>query len=229
MKEEGRHVEITKKKIFETIGVCLDMEKNNGSQDTRSVEGNMSTETQWKIVSHMKSKSTSKEQKRLTKRSREEKTMNKEQEKKKREKKRKVEEENKETSSEVEMEVSTADERQKDDEQPTGSKGIENNMEQENNNNNIVQDREIYKRAKMIMRDGRMLYEDLVVNEGENKIMQETCYKGSHKGSHKGNHKGSHKGEIIVQAKVKDKFKAKSKAYNTVKIAREIYRAKNKV
>lgn len=62
------------------------------------------------------------------------------------------------------------------------------------------------------MRDGRMLYEDLVVNEGENKIIHETCYKSSHKG------------EIIVQAKIKDKYKAKSKAYNLVKIAREVCR-----
>lgn len=131
--------------------------------------------------------------------------MKKELEKKKREKKRKVEEENEDSSSEMDMEVSTVKERQENKGQSAGNENMEKDKEQqiwrkkeqENNNNNKMQDREVYKRARIVMRDGRMLYEDLVVNEGENKIIQETCYKSSHKG------------EVIVQAKIKDKYKTK--------------------
>lgn len=63
------------------------------------------------------------------------------------------------------------------------------------------------------MKNGRMLYEDMVLNEGENRLVEEKCYKSSHRG------------DILVQAKIKEKYKDKSKTNNMIKIAREVNRA----
>lgn len=136
--------------------------------------------------------------------------MNKDLGKKKRGEKRKVDEENEDSSTEMEVEVSKEKERQEESEQDTSNKGKEKDIEKESNNNNNTQEKEVYKRARMVMRNGRMLYEDLVVNEGENRLIEETCYKSSHRG------------EIVVQAKVKEKYKSKCKTYNVIKIAKEI-------
>lgn len=65
----------------------------------------------------------------------------------------------------------------------------------------------------MIRKNGRMLYEDMVLNEGENKIIEERCYKSNHRG------------DIIVQARIKEKYKAKSRTNNMIKLAREVSRA----
>lgn len=61
-KEKGRgegrgHVELTKKEIYETIGVCPDTNENNDLCKIGYKKGEISPEIQWKVVNRMKSKS----------------------------------------------------------------------------------------------------------------------------------------------------------------------------
>lgn len=97
-KRDGRKIELSRKEICETIGICLE---TNESKDI----GDLNSQTQWKIAKYMKSKN--KENKRLGKKGTdEEKKVNKEQGKKKKGEKRKINEESEENEEiSIEMEV----------------------------------------------------------------------------------------------------------------------------
>lgn len=66
--------------------------------------------------------------------------------------------------------------------------------------------------AKMIKKNGTMLYEDMTLKESEKKFIEEKCYKSDHKG------------EIIVQARIIEKYITKSTINNMIRIAREVNR-----
>lgn len=136
--------------------------------------------------------------------------MNKEQGKKKKGEEKRVEEvteESEETSMEIDIEVSKG----KDvNQQVIGNKDKERDKEKEINNtcNAQEKDLEIEKTAKMIKKNGR--HEDMTINEGEKRIIEEKCYKSNHKG------------DIIVQARIKEKYVTKSRTNNMIRIAREV-------
>lgn len=68
------------------------------------------------------------------------------------------------------------------------------------------------KRAKMVKRDGKFLYEDITRKEEEEKQKEigDILYKSDHRG------------EIIIQARIVEKFLSKNRVNNMLKIAREM-------
>lgn len=216
LKEKGREVrriDLTREEICETIGVCLE---TNDNREKALVELNPTT--QWKLVTQMKSKS--KENKRLGKRSvEEEKKTNKDKGKKKKGEEEENIEVEEEKIEEVNMEINSEVSKEKEDSDITIlNKEREGDKEKENNVLYNTQDNliEISKRARMVNRNGKMIYEDMVIGEGEKKNSEDKCYKSDHRG------------EILVQARIVEKYISRNRMSNLLKIAREVNKEKIK-
>lgn len=209
-REENREIELSKEEICEAIGVVL---KTSDGRE-KAVED---LTTQLKLVSQMKTK----EVKRLGKRSIEaEKTGDRDQGKKKKGIRSKDTESEKEEVREVIMEMETEVSTNKSENNDIGKEvEVDKDKEQESNNLQNAQDTviEAGRRAKIVRRNGLMIYEDMARKEGEEKDNENTCFKSDHRG------------EIVVQARVMEKYVSKNKMNNMVKIAREMVREGIKV